>query len=116
MLAGVVVLTGSLVGTVLSFYAIGAVVDLLVDRGAVVCGETVGCGIGVGFLLVLTGVAVVALGAAAALVLPFVLPARWSTARAMRCAAAVTGVVVLLAIVAMLLVWLSGAGGEPPPA
>ncbi len=116
MLAGVVVLVGSMVGTVLTFYALGAVVDLLVDRGAVVCGETVGCGIGVGFLLVLTGVAAAALGVAAALVLPFVLPASWSTARAMRCAAAVTGVVVLLATVAMLLVWLSGAGGDPPPA
>jgi hypothetical protein len=101
---------------VTAFFAIGLVVDLLIERGALTCGESVGCGIGVGFFLALTGGAGVLLGSVVALVLPFVLPGRWSTGRALRCACLVTAGLVLLIVIAMTVVWLSGAGGGPPRA
>lgn len=113
--AAAIVLGGVGLGSVLAFYGIGALLDALLDRGAVTCGEQVGCGIGTGFWMV--GVAAVGwvVGFVAALVVAFALPARLTTGRALAVAGWVAAGVVLLTALAMAGVVVADAGNVRPP-
>lgn len=113
--AAAVVLGGVGLGSVLAFYGIGALLDALIDSGAVTCGEQVGCGVGTGFWMV--GVAAVGwvVGLVAALVVAFALPARLGTGRALAVAGWVAAGVVLLTALAMAGVVLADAGNVRPP-
>jgi hypothetical protein len=112
--AAAVVLGGVALGSVLAFYGVGALLDLLLDRGAVTCGEQVGCGIGTGFLMVLVAAGGWVVGLVVALVLAPTLPARWSTRRALAAAGWAAGAVVLLTALAMMGVVVADAGNVTP--